>query len=144
MSPADTVDACIVFSGPAKKNDNSSTTLEFRRCAHDYTEIGCMIPQMVWSSSSKNKIPVAKLHTVEEVSDLDRKENALKLFQEAHDMAMKALRELESFTDKNLEVILFSGEGDSVHQIFDCIVMGPFSRVDFWDRGAGACGPSPP
>lgn len=30
-----------------------------------------------------------------------------------------------------------AGEGDSIHQIFDCIIMGPFSRVDFWDRGAG-------
>ena len=59
--------------------------------------------------------------------------------QEAHDMAIKALKELEKFTDKNLEVVLFSGEGDAIHQIFDCIVMGPFSRVDFWDRGAGEC-----
>ena len=135
--PSDEVDACVVFSGPAKKNDNSSTTLEFRRCAHDFTETGCMIPHMVWSSSSSNKVPVAKLHTVREVSAQDRRENALAHFAEAHDMAMRALEELQNFTDNNLEVVLFSGEGDAIHQIFDCIVMGPHSRVDFWDRGAG-------
>jgi hypothetical protein len=50
-------------------------------------------------------------------------------------MAMSALTKLENFTDKNLEVVLFSGEGDALHQIFDCIVMGPMARVDFWDRG---------
>jgi hypothetical protein len=65
---SDDVDACIVFSGPAKKNDSSATTLEFRRCSHDYTDTGCVIPHMVWSSSSPNKIPVATLHAVEEVT----------------------------------------------------------------------------
>lgn len=131
---SDDVDACIVFSGPAKKNDTSPTTLEFRRCSHDYTDTGCVIPHMVWSSSSKNKVPVATLHTVEEVTPEDREEVANALFEEARDMAMKALRKLEDFTDPNLEVVLFSGEGDALHQIFDCIVMGPLARVDFWDR----------
>ena len=131
---SDNVDACIVFSGPARKNDSSSTTLEFRRCSHDYTDTGCIIPHMVWSSSSPNKIPVATLHAVEEVTPEDRTENALAMFAEAKKMAMDALAKLENFTDSNLEVVLFSGEGDALHQIFDCIVMGPMARVDFWDR----------
>lgn len=50
-------------------------------------------------------------------------------------MAMDALDALENFTDTNLEVVLFSGEGDALHQTFDCIVMGPMARVNFWDRG---------
>jgi hypothetical protein len=129
------VDACIVFSGPAKKNDTSSTTLEFRKCSHDYAETGCTIPHMVWSSSSKNKVPVATLHTVEEYSIRDREEVARARFAEAREMAMRALTQLENFTDANLEVLLFSGEGDALHQVFDCMVMGPMSRVDFWDRG---------
>lgn len=29
-----------------------------------------------------------------------------------------------------------AGEGDSIHQIFDCMVLGPHSRVNFWDQGA--------
>ena len=89
-------------------------------------------------------------------------------FAEAHTNAMDALKKLENFTDTNLEVVLFSGEGDSLHQvwwsrkhvlkgfndplqgknthahsldagvhapqIFDCIMLGPMARVDFWDR----------
>lgn len=133
-SGSDEIDACIVFSGPAKKNDTSPTTLEFRKCSHDYTDIGCIIPHMVWSSSSQNKIPVGMLHAVEEVNPQDRVEVANAMFEEARSMAMTALTKLENFTDANLEVVLFSGEGDTLHQIFDCIVMGPMARVDFWDR----------
>lgn len=133
-SSSDDTDACIVFSGPAKKNDSSLTTTEFRRCAHDYEDSGCIIPHMVWSSSSDNKVPVAMLHSIDETHPQDREQVANRLFAEARDMAMKALTKLENFTDANLEVVLFSGEGDSLHQIFDCIVMGPYSRVDFWDR----------
>lgn len=48
----------------------------------------------------------------------DREENALTLFAEARDMAMSALAQLENFTDANLEVVLFSGEGDALHQVF--------------------------
>ena len=38
LDPPDHVDACIVFSGPAKNTDNSTTTLEFQKCSHDYTD----------------------------------------------------------------------------------------------------------
>jgi hypothetical protein len=44
---------------------------------------------------------------------------------------------LENYANKNLRVILFSGEGDSLHQIFDCIMQGPYSKVDLWARGSG-------
>jgi hypothetical protein len=138
-SSTDDTDACIVFSGPAKKQDNSSTTLEFRKCSHDHTETGCIIPHMVWSSSSGNRVPVATMHAVEELNAEDRIEAALAMFEEARSMAMSALKRLENFTDANLEVVLFSGEGDALHQIFDCIVMGPLARVDFWDRCVFLC-----
>jgi hypothetical protein len=55
-STSDNTDACIVFSGPAKKQDNSSTTLEFRKCLHDHAETGCVIPHMLWSSNLRNKV----------------------------------------------------------------------------------------
>ncbi len=59
---------------------------------------------------------------------------AMAKFAEARKLAMTALTKLENFTDPNLEVVLFSGEGDALHQIFDCIMLGPMARVDFWDR----------
>jgi hypothetical protein len=103
----------------------------------DHDDGPCLPFFQVWSSSSKNKVPVANLHTVQEISKADRGQHAMAVFEDAHKSAMDALVELKNFSDTNLEVVLFSGEGDSVHQIFDCIVMGPHSRVDFWDRGAG-------
>jgi hypothetical protein len=114
---SDDTDACIVFSGPAKRQDNSSTTMEFRKCSHDYKDTGCSIPHMVWSSSSNNKIPVATIHSVEETNAEDREETARAMFAEAHKAAMDALAKLENFTDANLEVVLFSGEGDALHQV---------------------------
>jgi hypothetical protein len=115
---SDDTDACIVFSGPAKRQDNSSTTMEFRKCSHDFTDTGCTIPHMVWSSSSSNKIPVGILHTVEETNAEDREETARAMFAEARMAAMDALTKLENFTDVNLEVVLFSGEGDALHQVW--------------------------
>lgn len=44
---SDATDACIVFSGPAKKDDGTATTLAFQACSHDYMQTGCMIPHMV-------------------------------------------------------------------------------------------------
>jgi hypothetical protein len=66
---------------------------------------------------SPSKVPVATLHAVEEVTPEDREESALAKFAEARKMVMDALTKLENFTDSNLEVVLFSGEGDSLHQV---------------------------
>jgi hypothetical protein len=77
MSSSDDVDACIVFSGPARLSNatvGEATAAEFRKCSHDYTDTGCMIPHMVWSSNSANKVPVAKLHAVEEIHSSDREQ----------------------------------------------------------------------
>ena len=115
---SDDVDACIVFSGPAKKDDKSTTTEMFRNCSHDYTGSQCLIPHMVWTSSSKNKIPVAQLHTVQENSAVDRRQNAMTLFHEAYTMAMDALTQLKNFTDSNLEVVLFSGKKSWPHSAY--------------------------
>lgn len=47
------------------------------------------------------------------------------------------LQSLLDFADDNLNVLLFSADGDMLHQAFDCFVLGPYSRVDFWPSGGG-------
>lgn len=42
--------------------------------------------------------------------------------EEARRLAMNALEGLRGYANEKLKVVLFSGEGDSLHQIFDCIV----------------------
>lgn len=69
-------------------------------------------------------------------SDAGRERAALLQFEEARKTAMAILTELENFDDENLRVILFSSEGDSLHQVFDCIMQGPYAKVDLWSKGA--------
>mgnify|MGYP003685117567 CR=1 FL=1 len=109
------VDACVVFTGPAK---NGFT--EFQRCSNEYTDVGCRIPHMVWSSGSKNRVAVANMHSVQSGSLAGREAHALQLYAQAQSEALEALSALEDFTEEKLKVYLFSGEGDSLHQIFDC------------------------
>jgi hypothetical protein len=96
----------------------------------------CQIPPMVWSGSSKNNVPVARSHPTR-VWD-ESKEYALstRYLQEAQKEAMCALNVLGEYVNENLEVELFSGEGDSLHQMFDCMVQGPYARMDLWSRGS--------
>lgn len=136
------VDACIVFSGPAKHPDTNVAS-EFKKCSNGHVDTGCKIPHMVWSTGSRNRVPVANLHMVADTTPEGRERVANAHFHEAHAMAMRSLDALQEFSDDNLEVDLFSGEGDSLHQIFDCIMQGPYSRVDFWTDGAEVL-PKPP
>jgi hypothetical protein len=129
------IDACIVFSGPARHPDPFIAE-EFQKCSENYLITGCKIPQMVYSSGSSNRVPVANVHMVDILDKVSRREHAEALFQSAQESALTILRELENFASDNLDVVLFSGEGDSLHQIFDCIMMGPYAKVDMWSKGS--------
>ena len=129
------IDGCLVFSGPAS-NEDPLINEEFRKCSNDYEDTGCKIPHMVWSTGSKNRVPVATLHTVEEIDNNGRYNKALAKFEEARKIAIDALVKLEEFVDSNLEIVLFSGEGDSLHQTMDCVMQGPYAKVDFWASGS--------
>jgi hypothetical protein len=129
------IDACIVFSGPAK-NPDPEISLEFQKCSEQFTVTGCKIPQMVYSSGSANRVPVANVHMVDTTDKNERKLQAETLFQTAQENTLDILTSLENFASDNLDVVLFSGEGDSLHQIFDCIMMGPYSKVDMWSKGS--------
>jgi hypothetical protein len=151
-------DACVVFTGPSK-HSNPLILEKFLPCVESYgistntaSTCGvlstasadvCQIPPMIWSGGSKNNVPVATHHVVEEVSFANREALALRYFSEAQDEAHCALGKLEDYVNKNLEVILFSGEGDSLHQMFDCMVQGPYARVDLWSRGSASDLPVP-
>ena len=142
--PTDTrgVDACIVFTGPAKYHQDADVRSEFRKCAHEYSETGCTIPHMVWSASSANRVPVANLHVVDLVSStsnpdayafFERQSRAVRhansLFEQAQTQALAALQGVEDYANENLNVVLFSGEGDSLHQVPFRLIM--FDRSDF-------------
>jgi hypothetical protein len=66
----------------------------------------------------------------------DKNALAMRYFREAKAQALCALQGLENYVNDNLDVVLFSGEGDSLHQMFDCMVQGPYARMDLWSRGS--------
>jgi hypothetical protein len=107
------VDACQVLSGESK-------VLEF--------------PRFLWSGNSRNHVPLAKLHPLVQ-TDAER-------VKAAEDDLVRLLADIEAEFDtllntsfalelkQSVRVESFSVEGDELHQLVDCVVMGPYSAAD--------------
>jgi hypothetical protein len=106
----------------------------FRECVSEYGEFnsGCELPKGVWAQGSRNSVPVADEHAVRQTQEGDRRAHALKILKSAQANVLAELDRVRTFDDTGVNVLLFSAEGDSLHQIFDCFVQGPYARVDFW------------
>jgi hypothetical protein len=150
-SAVDSVDACIVFTGPAshasllirEKFQPCVTSVQYEKTTESCGRIDnifgtpsrCQLAPMIWSGGSKNKVPVAVLHQIAEPLLADKHVLALRYFKEAKLQALCALNALGNYVNNNLDVVLFSGEGDGLHQMFDCMVQGPYAKMDLWSRG---------
>jgi hypothetical protein len=112
-------DACESFSGSIKAR--SSTGISY--------------PRMAWDGDSKNTVPVAELHNKLQgnsavriqqaearVADLIRTKIA-PAFDAAYD---SAIHEIDT------EFVSF--EGDALHQVVDCVVLGPYAAADMLPR----------
>ena len=115
------------FSGPAY------TSQVFSDCS-DGTTGGCQLQGHVWTPSSPNNVPVGDTHAVfykgRQVDSL-----IYKLYNQAHDEVLFAIEDAEQkwqVMNEDVDVQIFSAEGDVIHQIMDCIFLGPYSRVDYW------------
>ena len=77
-------DACIVFTGPAR-HQSAVISTKFLSCVQSYSPMVqtscsnvlspssmgiCEIPHMIWSGGSKNNVPVALNHVVDEVTSV--------------------------------------------------------------------------
>lgn len=129
MTAPEYTDACLVFSGPAEQGIEP-----FTDCV-DGTGGACTLPQHLWSPRSNNDVPLATQHRVVLYG---RHKNGLiqRLYSEARAKVMGAIQAALSVwnTTGNPEVQaeFFSVEGDLLHQTMDCIMMGPYSRIDYW------------
>jgi hypothetical protein len=88
------------------------------------------------TTTINNHNQLTRINQVAETSSQSKRELALNYLQEARSQALCALKDLEEYTNSNLDVTLFSAEGDSLHQMFDCMVQGPYARVDLWSPGS--------
>ena len=132
------VDACQVFTGPA--NNSALTDAQrstFRACLVQYEDSNCQLSSNLWTPQSSNAVPVAYRHGIR-LGDPDHVNQIVQLkFAEAYKLVMDALKPLENYYNQDVLTIFFSPEGDIMHQLLDCIFMGPYDSVDYWPVDSG-------
>lgn len=130
------VDACMVFSGPAANAEMADARRKpFQNCLNGYqissSNVSCDLSGFVWSPASSNTVPVASRHVIEpEKSDVLNAVN--QRMRTAKELVMTHLTALRNYNNSALEVAFFSAEGDMIHQMLDCIFLGPYARMDYW------------
>lgn len=109
-------DACQTFSGDMKAVNSQS---------------GLSYPLTVWSPSSKNRLDVAAYHDKLTGNETERFGLA-----EAHlnDLLENTIQDVlastESTISDDFEIRAWSFEADEIHQLVDCVVLGPYASAD--------------
>ncbi len=92
-------------------------------------------PGFLWTGSSSNHGPLAKLHP-EMLTSEERRAKASNDLQKMRDNEIRPMFEKLLSTEfaknlrEHLDAEAFSVEGDQLHQLVDCVVMGPYSSAD--------------
>ena len=129
------IDACQVFTGPAQNAYMpTATRSQFRACLDQYPDSNCQLSSNLWTPQSDNVVPVAHMHAVRLGKSGALKAAAELKFQEAMQLVATALGPLENYNNNELATIFFSPEGDIMHQMMDCVFMGPYSKVAYWPQ----------
>lgn len=106
------IDACRSFSGRAAA----------------FAPNGAAHSPMMWSSGSTNPLPVAEYHYVR--MGTDRAQVAEDKLRRLHEDIMRVLQQPAPSIAEDVDVKAMSREGDELHQILDCYVMGPYAAAD--------------
>ena len=131
--PSQFVDACQVFTGPASNPLLTSGQLStFRACLDQYADSNCQLSSSLWTPQSDNAVPVAWRHAVSERSGSAIQEVVALKYQEARDLVLAALSPLAGYSNPQLQTVFFSPEGDIMHQMMDCVFLGPYTNVNYW------------
>jgi hypothetical protein len=109
------LDACETFSGKMKSRNSK----------------GVMYPKMAWDGNSQNAVPVAEMHNKIQDNDQIRILEA----QNALDELIKnkinpAFERLTLETLDKIQTEFWSFEGDFIHQLVDCVILGPYAAAD--------------
>jgi hypothetical protein len=131
---SENIDACLVFSGPALVQNISV----FAACMDQTDAISsedCYLNSQVWDVSSENDVPVAETHIVK-YSGNEHSDLVLSYYEQAQSLVMNAIQDAifqwQNESNPSVQMDFFSTEGDAIHQIMDCIYMGPYAKVDYW------------
>ena len=125
------VHACQVFSGPALIATDVGAP--FRVCLDHFSDNGtCHLPHIVWSGRSTNKVPVGVDHSIVILDDEMKLTAARTAYNSIKADVQAALTRMATWDARNLQVTIFSAEGDLLHQYFDCLMLGALDDVDLW------------
>ena len=127
------IDGCIVFSGPANNSDvGFDRSSVFGDCmGSSPTNQSCSLSGFVWSPSSVNSVPVASLHVITGQEGTVRTAVETR-YAAAFEKIQNAITLVDDDALLELTVAFFSAEGDVIHQLLDCMFLGPFARMDYW------------
>ena len=92
-------------------------------------------PRMLWSGNSQNRVPIARLHPVQKSVAQRTNDAQTKITKMIETEIRPFFAELlqADFSDelkRHVDVNAFSTEGDQLHQLVDCFVLGPFAAAE--------------
>jgi hypothetical protein len=94
----------------------------------------CDLNPLVWSGNQPQKTPAANLHgTVPPPNITSSTAEEAAYYREAtrtFASAVAAFQALFAQQAASIDTVLFSADGDFIHDFFDCMYLGPYSRVD--------------
>lgn len=132
-------DACLVFSGLNASSSSkqqtkaiSSLSNTLQECMWDSSQgnpSACPFNPSIWSIRSPANTPVAKLFGTTTSSKSNIQAQYVKLRQQM-ELAFQRFNQTFRSTAKRMKIELFSADGDFIHDFFDCVFLGPYTRVD--------------
>jgi hypothetical protein len=130
-------DACLVFSGlQAATGEGSPMHSLMTDCLLQEgvgTPAACDLNPLVWSGAQPQKMAAAAVHgTVPPPADSLMAEAGL-LYAAPLAKLQAAYAEFNRSFDSqaaSIDTALFSADGDFIHDFFDCMFLGPYTRVD--------------
>ena len=110
------VDACQAYSGSVAETNADS---------------GASNPKLIWSSKSANNLGVANLHIMNHGSQAEREAAAEERLQTLITNEIEPeLAKIPLDLSNQIEISAWSVEGDEIHQLVDCVIMGPYAAAD--------------
>ena len=128
-------DACILFTGPSASASTQETRDLFGACLEDSSVFNqeCALPLVAWSGNIHGRVPIGVLHR-DAITNLEKR---LRITNRTYNRAQSDITTAfdEFFADtsslKQIDSLFFSAEGDALHQMMDCMFLGPYSRIDY-------------
>ena len=133
-------DACLVFSGLKNASrDGTPLSKTMQSCMMDELQYQnsdasqCPFNPSIWSASTPNQVPVAKLFGTVAGAAASPTSQLQAQYQSISSQVQSAFDTFnQTFfkSAKEMRIELFTADGDFLHDFFDCVFLGPYTRFD--------------